>query len=98
MTLLSLCCSGPRPELHAVAAHRRADPAQTQSTAPGPAALRQAHGVAEEHPQGEIRGALPGRWRWQQNPRGFSAETRRQMTLVFSSSSSDLCRLHEQVV
>lgn len=40
LTLLSLCRSGPRPELHAVAAHGRAEPAQTQSTAPGPAALR----------------------------------------------------------
>lgn len=50
---------GPRPELHAVPAHGD-EPAQTQPPPPGPAALRQAHGVAEEHPPGEVRGPVQG--------------------------------------
>lgn len=58
----SLCHSGSRPELHPVAAHGWADPAQTQPAPQGPAALRQTHGVAEEHPQGEVRGPVQGQY------------------------------------
>lgn len=60
--LPSLCHSGPRSELHSVTAHGRADPAQTQPSPQGPSALRQTHGVAEEHTQGEVRGPVQGQW------------------------------------
>lgn len=58
--LFSLWSSGPWPELNPVTAHSWADPAQTQPSPQGLTALRQAHGVAEEHTQGEVRRPVEG--------------------------------------
>lgn len=60
-SLTRCCClfprilsSGSRSKLHVVTEHGRAEPAQTQPPPQGPVALRQADGVAEEHPAGEV--------------------------------------------
>lgn len=72
---------GSRPELHALPAHCRADPAQTQPPAQGPAALRQAHGVAEEHPEGEVRGPVQGQCSVTKHPKGAVQHVEKYNTL-----------------